>query len=49
MRNAGTKANDLSRMQAWAGQSGRLAMAKPAAEVVNELWSGAQALLGGRA
>ena len=45
MRDAGTKDNDIDRIQAWAGQSARLAMAKPAADVVRELWSGAQALL----
>jgi nitronate monooxygenase len=45
MRDAGTKANDIDRMQAWSGQSARLAQAKPADEVVRELWSGAQALL----
>jgi nitronate monooxygenase len=45
MRNAAARTNDISRMQAWSGQSGRLAMARPAAEVVNELWSGALALL----
>jgi nitronate monooxygenase len=47
MRNAAARTNDISRMQAWAGQSGRLAMARPAADVVNELWSGALALLRG--
>lgn len=45
MRDAGTKANDIDRMQAWSGQSARLAMAKPAGDVVRELWSGAQALM----
>jgi nitronate monooxygenase len=45
MRDAGSKNNDIDRIQAWSGQSARLAMAKPAAEVVRELWSGAQALL----
>ena len=45
MRDAGTKNNDIDRIQAWSGQSARLAMAKPAGEVVRELWSGAQALL----
>ena len=45
MRDAGTKNNDIERMQAWSGQSARLAMAKPAGDVVRELWSGAQALL----
>jgi nitronate monooxygenase len=46
MRDAGAKANDIDRMQAWSGQSGRLAQAKPAGDVVHELWSGAKALLG---
>ena len=45
MRDAATKTNDIDRMQAWSGQSARLAMAKPAGDVVRELWSGAQALL----
>jgi nitronate monooxygenase len=45
MRDAATKTNDIERMQAWSGQSARLAMAKPAGDVVRELWSGAQALL----
>ena len=45
MRDAASKANDIDRMQAWSGQSARLAMAKPAGDVVRELWSGAQALL----
>jgi nitronate monooxygenase len=45
MRDAGTKNNDIDRLQAWSGQSARLALAKPAGEVVRELWSGAQALL----
>ena len=45
MRDAGTKANDIDRMQAWSGQSARLAQAKPAGDVVRELWSGARALL----
>jgi len=45
MRDAGTRTNDIDRMQAWSGQSARLAMAKPAGDVVRELWTGAQALL----
>lgn len=45
MRDAGSKNNDIDRLQAWSGQSARLAPAKPAGEVVRELWSGAQALL----
>ena len=45
MRDAGTKSNDIDRIQAWSGQSGGLARAKPAGEIVRELWDGAQALL----
>jgi len=32
-------------MQAWAGQSARLARAEPASEVVQRLWQETQALL----
>jgi nitronate monooxygenase len=46
MRDDAVKANDIDRMQAWAGQSGALACARPAGEVVSLLWEGAQALLG---
>ena len=45
MRDAAIKTNDIDRMQAWAGQSARLAPARPASDVVRELWEGAQALL----
>ena len=45
MRDAAIKNNDIDRMQAWAGQSARLAPAQPASDVVFELWEGAQALL----
>jgi nitronate monooxygenase len=45
MREAATKTNDVSRMQAWAGQSARLARAEPAGEVVHRLWQETQALL----
>lgn len=45
MRDAGTKANDIDRMQAWAGQSARLAAAEPAAALIERLWREAQALL----
>jgi nitronate monooxygenase len=45
MRDAATKSNDIDRMQAWAGQSSRLARAIPAGMIVGELWSGAKALL----
>ena len=45
MRDAGGRAGDVHRMQAWAGQSAALARAEPAAEVVRRLWDEAQALL----
>jgi nitronate monooxygenase len=46
MRDEATKANDVDRMQAWAGQSSALASKRPAGEVVGLLWEGARALLG---
>jgi nitronate monooxygenase len=46
MREAAAQANDASRMQAWAGQSARLARAESAGEVVQRLWHETQALLG---
>jgi nitronate monooxygenase len=46
MREAAAKANDVGRMQAWAGQSARLARAEPAGEVVQRLWRETQVLLG---
>jgi len=45
MREAAIKAGDIDRMQAWAGQSARLAQNRPAGEVVAALWSGAKTLL----
>ncbi len=45
MREAAVKENDIGRIQAWAGQSARLAKAIPAGEVVRQLWEDAQALL----
>jgi nitronate monooxygenase len=45
MRNAGHKAGDVHRMQAWAGQSAGLARPEPAAELVRLLWAEAQTLL----
>ena len=45
MRDAAVKTDDIDRIQAWAGQSARLAPARPASDVVCELWEGAQALL----
>ena len=46
MRAAGTKAGDLQRMQAWAGQSAALARAEPADRLLARIWQDAQALLG---
>jgi len=46
MRAAAQKAGDVERMQVWAGQSARLARADPAAERLQQIWRGAQALLG---
>ncbi len=46
MREAAAKANDADRMQAWAGQSARLARAEPAGDVVQRLWHETQVLLG---
>lgn len=45
MRSAAQQAGDVNRMQAWAGQSGALALARPAAEIVHLSWEGARALL----
>jgi nitronate monooxygenase len=45
MRRTAQSANDLSRMQAWCGQSAALAKAEPAAALLRRLWDGAQALL----
>jgi nitronate monooxygenase len=45
MREAGQKANDIDRMQAWSGQSAALARAEPAGETVRRIWDEAQAIL----
>jgi nitronate monooxygenase len=45
MRAEAQKTGDLQRMQAWAGQSARLARAEPAAELVRSLWDTARAIL----
>lgn len=45
MRTEGTKAGDIHRMQAWAGQSSSLGKIAPAADVVRSLWQGARELL----
>ena len=45
MRDAAIKDNDIERIQAWAGQSARMAKPDAAGEVVRRLWDDAQALL----
>jgi len=45
MRARGTQENDLSVIQSWAGQSGSLARAMPAAEIVQAIWAEAQSTL----
>jgi len=45
MRTQALKGNLLDGLQAWAGQSAAQARARPAAEVAQELWEGARALL----
>ena len=45
MRQAANSRNNIDAMQAWAGQSARLAKAAPAAAIVDELWGEAQSLL----
>lgn len=46
MRGAAARAGDLTGMQAWAGQSARLASAEPAGALTRRLWTEAQGLLG---
>jgi nitronate monooxygenase len=45
VRAAAEAANDVSRMQAWAGQGAALSTAEPAGELVRRLWAEAAALL----
>jgi len=45
MRAEAQKTGDVQRMQAWAGQSARLAHAIPAAEVVRQLWDEARRIV----
>jgi nitronate monooxygenase len=45
MREAGGKARDVHRMQAWAGQAAALARAEPADALVTRLWEEAETLL----
>jgi nitronate monooxygenase len=46
MREAGAAAGDYHRMLAWAGQSAALAQAKPAADLVTEMWQTARNCFG---
>ena len=46
MRRAAQQSGDIARMQAWAGQSARLAPREPAGDVVSRLWSQTRELLG---
>jgi nitronate monooxygenase len=45
MRAGAQRDGDVHRMQAWAGQSASMAQARPAGELVRELWEGTQKLL----
>jgi nitronate monooxygenase len=45
MKEAARKSGDVERMQAWAGQSAKFALAKPAGEIVEQLWQGAAEFL----
>jgi nitronate monooxygenase len=45
MRSEGAKADNVDRIQAWAGQSARLARPAPAADIVRLIWEGARTLL----
>lgn len=45
MRIAALKEGDVQRMQLWAGQSAAMAKAQPAADLVRQLWEGAQEFL----
>ena len=45
MKEAGAAANDMHRMQLWAGQSAAMAKAIPAGDLVHEIWEQAQDLL----
>jgi nitronate monooxygenase len=45
LRAAAQKSGDVQRMQAWSGQSARLARAEPAGEVLRQTWEDARKLL----
>ncbi|HCV95417.1 MAG TPA: nitronate monooxygenase, partial [Stenotrophomonas sp.] len=46
MRAQAGRDSNIDAMQAWAGQSAWMAPARPAAEVLRQMWSDARALLG---
>jgi hypothetical protein len=46
MRKEAVAKDNLHSMQVWAGQAAALALARPALEVVQRLWSGAEQLVG---
>lgn len=46
MRGQAVREGNIAAMQAWAGQSAGMAEARPAADIVADLWDGAQRLLG---
>jgi len=45
MRDEANEANDIDRLQAWAGQGAALARAAPADQIVGDLWDGTRRLL----
>ncbi|MCB8881990.1 nitronate monooxygenase [Acidisoma cellulosilytica] len=45
MRAAANAAGDMDRMQAWAGQSAKLARPQPVSEIMRQVWAEATALL----
>ena len=45
LRESGTNAGDIQRMQAWAGQSAAMSRAIPAGDLVKEVWETAEGLL----
>ncbi|MEL6287448.1 MAG: hypothetical protein AAFQ35_01590 [Pseudomonadota bacterium] len=47
MRDDALRDGKIDGMQAWAGQSARLATSKPASDIVTELWDDAQEHLAG--
>lgn len=49
MRKQAHSAGDVARMQAWAGQSAKLARAVPAGDLVRDIWNGARELMSDQA